>query len=77
MTDSDFTRLLSQAVKTAKKHRGLMMRINKECILRYGQPFGDLTINETIDLEKSVGEGMLTAKRFDLLMDEINLSSRH
>jgi len=71
MTDSDFTRLLSQAVKTAEKHRGLMMRINKECILRYGLPFDDLTPNETIALEKKVGKGMLTAKRFDLLMEEI------
>ncbi|MEP1744095.1 MAG: hypothetical protein ABJI92_07380 [Kangiellaceae bacterium] len=70
MTDSDFTRLLSQAVKTAKKHRGLMLRINKECILRYGRPYGDLTLSETIELENSVGTGMLTAKRFDLLVKE-------
>ncbi|MBV1910236.1 MAG: hypothetical protein KUG78_13115 [Kangiellaceae bacterium] len=70
MTDSDFTRLLSQAVKTAKKHRGLMLRINKECILRYGRPYGDLTLSETIELDNSVGSDMLTAKRFDLLVKE-------
>ena len=70
MTDSDFTRLLSQAVKTAKKHRGLMQRINKECILRFGQPFGDLTLSETIELENMVGDGMLTAKRFEQLIED-------
>jgi hypothetical protein len=70
MTDSDFTKLLSQAIKAAKKHRGLMLRINKECVLRYGRPYGDLNLTETIELENSVGAGMLTAKRFDLLMQE-------
>ncbi len=70
MTDSDFTKLLIQAVKAAKKHRGLIQRINKECIMRFGQPFGDLGLQETIELENTVGDGLLTAKRFELLMDQ-------
>jgi len=70
MTDSDFTRLLTQAVNAAKKHRGLMQRINRECILRFGKPFGDLSLTETIELENHVGNGQLTAKRFELLMEE-------
>ncbi len=69
MNDSDFTKLLAQAVKAAKKHRGLMQRINKECVMRFGHPYGDLTLSETIELENEVG-GMLTAKRFELLMDD-------
>ena len=67
MTDSDFTKLLNQAVKTAKKHRGLMQRINRECVLRFGKTYGELSIQETIDLEASAGYELLTAKRFDFI----------
>jgi len=64
MNDSDFTKLLTQAVKAAQKHRGLMQRINKECVMRFGQPYRELSLNDTIELESTVGDGMLTAKRF-------------
>ncbi len=70
MTDSDFTRLLNQAVKTAKKHRGIMQRINRECVLRYGKTYEDLSMQQTIELEEFVGEGLLTAKRFALLVNQ-------
>ncbi len=70
MTDSDFTRLLSQAVKAAQKHRGLMFRINKECIRRFGRPLGDLSLNETLELNHQVGSDLLTAKRVELLMQD-------
>jgi hypothetical protein len=70
MTDSDFTRLLNQAVKTAKKHRGIMQRINRECVLRYGKTYEELNMQQTIELEEFVGEGLLTAKRFDLLVSQ-------
>jgi hypothetical protein len=73
MTDSDFTRLLNQAVKTAKKHRGLMQRINRECVLRFGKTYGELSIQETIDLEASAGYELLTAKRFEQLVKQSSL----
>lgn len=76
MNDSDFTKLLTQAIKAAKKHRGLIQRINKECVMRFGHPYGDLSLSETIELESAVGVGMLTAKRFELLMDD-QLSGMH
>lgn len=64
MTNSEFTRLLTQAAKAAEKHKLLIGRVNEESVARYGVPYGDVDADSIIDVLDYIGGDSFTEKQF-------------
>ncbi|MBV7300231.1 hypothetical protein [Enterovibrio paralichthyis] len=64
LTDSAFTRLLTQAAKAAYKHRSLCDRVNDECIARYGVGYSEVDADTVIDTIDLIGGEYFSAEEF-------------
>lgn len=72
LTNSEFTKLLTQAAKAARKHRELCNRVNHECIARYGVSFSDVDADTIIDTIDYIGSDSFTEKQFHEAMELSN-----
>lgn len=83
MTNSEFTKLLTQTAKAANKHFTLLAKVNDECIARYGVSYTEVDADGIIDTldqnggyaftEKQFHEAMLLSncERLDLIADKL------
>lgn len=69
MTDSEFTKLLTQAAKAAFKHKMLTDKVNIECIERYGDTYSNVDADGIIDVLDVLGADSFTAKEFEAEME--------
>lgn len=73
LSNSKFTQLLTQTAKAAEKHKLLVMRVNDECIARYGISYSDVDADTIIDNLNYIGGDSFTEKEFD---DDMKLNGR-
>lgn len=70
MTNNDFTKLLTKAVKYAKEHFNLLSEVDEECKRRYGCSYSDIDCDMLIDILDINGAEKLTADEFHEMMLE-------